>query len=113
MNKKREPYEEQMVRIAFPERYWVVLLGLLDEFITKKVKPEMESLRKKGVTLEDVDETQSAILAGPIMIRGQIIKELSARGVVKPEANWKVGIDALLAKAESSKKQMPDKKKPK
>lgn len=98
MNKKsKEIHKEQTIRIALTERHWVILLALLNQFIAKKVAPAVEDLRKQGVKLEDIDDTQVATLAGPIMIQGIIIKELAARGVVKPEANWKMGIDKIMA----------------
>jgi hypothetical protein len=109
MNKKsKETYREQSIRIALPERHWVVLLALLDQFIGKSVKPALEDLIKKGVKLEEIDDIQSATLAGPIMIRGLIIKELAARGIIKPEANWQMGIDKIMAGVDEFKKAIAD-----
>jgi hypothetical protein len=104
--KSKEPHKEQTIRIALPERNWVVLLAILDQYIGKSVKPELERLRKKGTKFEDLDDIQGATLGGPIMIRGIIVKELTARGVMKPGANERIGIDKIMADAENFKKRL-------
>lgn len=106
--KSKEIHREQTIRIALTERHWVVLLALLNQFIAKKVAPAVEDLRKQGVKLEDIDDTQVATLAGPIMIQGIIIKELAARGVVNPEVNWKMGIDKIMAGVDDFMKAVGD-----
>jgi hypothetical protein len=104
--KSNESRKEQDIRIALPERHWVVLLGILETFISGSVKPELDRLKKKGVKLKDIDDTQAVTLAGPLMIRGVIVKELVARGVMRPEAADRIGIDKLLEAAEEFKNRL-------
>jgi hypothetical protein len=104
--KSNESRKEQDIRIALPERHWVVLLGILETFISGSVKPELDRLKKKGVKLKDIDDTQAVTLAGPLMIRGVIVKELVARGVMRPEADDRIGIDKLLEAAEDFKNRL-------
>jgi len=84
------------------------MLALLDQFIGKKVNPELDRLRKKGVKLDEIDDVQSATLAGPIMIRGVIVKELAARGIVTPELNERAGIDKYLSAAHDFSKGLSE-----
>jgi hypothetical protein len=97
---KEQKRKEQTIRIGLPERHWIVLLAILDEVIHKNVKPGIEKLKKKGIKLTEITDEQATTLAGPLMIRGIIVKELISRGVMKPEAEKKLGIDKLFEAAE-------------
>ena len=77
-----------------------MLLAILDQAIDKSVRPGIEKLKKKGIKLTEITEEQATTLAGPIMIRGVIVKELVSRGVMKPEAQERLGIDKLMEAAE-------------
>ena len=77
-----------------------MLLAILDQAIDKSVRPGIEKLKKKGIKLTEITDEQAATLAGPLMIRGVIVKELVARGVMKPEAQERLGIDKLIEVAE-------------
>lgn len=99
MNKEPK-HKEQTIRIALPERHWVVLLAILDQAIDKTVRPEIEKLKKKGIILTEITDEQATTLAGPLMIRGVIVKELVSMGVMKPEAQKRLGIDKLMEAAE-------------
>jgi hypothetical protein len=106
----KDKHEEQSIRIALPERHWVALLAILEGYIRKTALPAIEKLKRKGTRFEEVDETQTAALVAPLMIRGVIVKELVARGVMSPEANERLGIDKLLADAEKFKKSLGPKR---
>ena len=108
---KESKRKEQTIRIGLPERHWVVLLAILDQVIQKTVGPEIERLKKKGIKLTEITDEQATTLAGPLMIRGIIVKELVARGVMKPEAEKRLGIDKLLEAAEKFR-IFPEQKKP-
>jgi len=99
MNKEPKR-KEQTIRVALPERHWVVLLAILDQAIDKSVRPGIEKLKKKGIKLTEITDEQATTLAGPLMIRGVIVKELVSRGVMKPEAQERLGIDKLMEAAE-------------
>lgn len=71
-----------------------------------------EKLRQKGIklneidsTLDQLDEAHVTAITAPLIIRGVIVKELVARGIMTPEADKRVGIDTLLEAAEDFKKQ--------
>lgn len=64
------------------------------------MRPGIEKLKKKGIKLTGITDEQATTLAGPLMIRAVIVKELVSRGVVKPEAQERLGIDRLMEAAE-------------
>ena len=97
---KEPKRKEQTIRIGLSERHWVVLLGILDQVIDKSVQPGIEKLKKKGIKLTEITDEQATTLAGPLMIRGIIVKELISRGVMKPEAEKRLAIDKLFEAAE-------------
>ncbi|HVG32758.1 MAG TPA: hypothetical protein VM911_06750 [Pyrinomonadaceae bacterium] len=109
MSKKpKDKHQEQTIRIALAERHWVMLLGLLNQFIVKSVGPEIEKLKKQGIQFEDIDDVQATVLGGPILVRGIIVKELVAKGVMRPEADERVGIDKIMGAVEDFKKRLED-----
>src|SRR5438132_9110951 len=99
----KDKHEEQTIRIALSERHWVALLAMVEGYIRQTAIPEIEKLKKKGIRLEDIDDTQATALAGPLIIRGIIVKELAASGVMKPEADERMGIDTILEGTEEFK----------
>jgi hypothetical protein len=72
----------------------------LDKTIKYNLKPEWEKLKKKGMNENDLDEVQITTLIGPVIARGIIIKELVAMGVMKEEANDRLGVDKLMEMAQ-------------
>ena len=99
--------EDPQIQIELPARHWVLLLAILHTTIRDKIAPAIEKLRERGITLENVnatldqiDDSQKTVLAGPLIIQGVIIKELTAKGIMTPDANERIGIDALLDRAQ-------------
>jgi hypothetical protein len=87
---------EQIIGMKFPERHWLVILAAIDRLIPSSARA-IEDLREKGTKPQDIPRHMMTAIAGPIIIRGVIIKELVERGIMRPEANEQMGIDALMA----------------
>ncbi|HEV2862695.1 MAG TPA: hypothetical protein VGX48_16895 [Pyrinomonadaceae bacterium] len=100
ITKREELIEDPIIRIALPEKYWVIILALLEKTIKYNLKPEWEKLKKKGIDVEALDEVQVTTLIGPVIARGIIIKELVAMGVMKQEADDRLGVDKLVEMAQ-------------
>ncbi len=99
------PPDEQQIAITLPERHWVIILGLLENHIQTKSFPAVEEMIARGEDPQKLDSTQVSTTMGPIFARGIIIKELVARGIMKPDAKDQMGIDKLMAMAERFKRE--------
>ena len=67
----------------------------------------IEDLRQKGVNPADLSEVEIGAMAAPFLVRGVLVKELSAHGVMSPEANEKMGIDTILEELRETPKGKP------
>ena len=88
--------EPKTISIELPAKYWVIILSLLNRFISTKAAKEVERLNKEGKSPEDLSDTEQALIAGPIVAQGIIIKALTEAGVMTPEANKQLGIDSMM-----------------
>jgi hypothetical protein len=84
---------------SLPARYWIPILGLMENFIQQKITPQIEDLRKRGSKLDDIPDEMKVILMGPVFAHGAIIDALCDAGVMKPEAKAKMGTDKLMEMA--------------
>ena len=98
-------HKQQQISITLPERHWVIILALLEDFIQTKSFPAVKELIAKGVKPEELDSTEVSATMGPVFARGIIIKELAARGVMTPKANDEMGIDKLMEIAARFKRE--------
>lgn len=93
--------DDSIISIELSEKYWVVLLGILEQTIPMCLK-KMKELRKQGFTPDNLKEIPSELriaYTAPILIRGIIIEELHKAGVVKDEAKQEAGIYEVGEKA--------------
>lgn len=88
---------EKLITITMSESRWIVALGALDLLVPHALRG-IDELKQKGIKPEDVPREQAIALGGPVVVRGILVKELAAHGIMTPEANEKLGIDALLAR---------------
>jgi hypothetical protein len=87
--------DDAAISIPLHPKHWVVVLGAIErlcQLTTKKV----DDLKRQGVDHNTLDPAVISALAGPTIVRGIIIKELTARGLMKPEANAQLGIDRIM-----------------
>lgn len=84
------------ITVTLPIRYWIAVLGVLDPFIQDKIAPQLKDLQKRGAQVDDVPDVMKAVLMGPLFARGEIVKVLHEAGIVTPEADARVGTDALM-----------------
>lgn len=93
---------EKLISIAFPERHWVVLLAAIHQ-VNELAQRKIGELREQGITdINTLPKETITSLAAPLIIRGVIVKELAAHGVMTPEANAREGIDQVLDSAQES-----------
>lgn len=97
---KEEPKDRKVVQVELADAQWVVVLAILDGFIKDRLEPKLEKLRKLGTLPSDISPENRTALAGPLIARGVIVKALHEAGVMKPEANDALGIDALMKRAQ-------------
>jgi len=91
---------EREISIPLPEKYWVIVLAMLEDYVQRAAIPKLEALQKSGKDYRKLPPEEITSLVGPILARGIIVKQLSEAGVMTPEANEKVGIDKFTAMAE-------------
>lgn len=82
------------ISIAFPEKYWVVILGAL-RYAVRKTLNQGAALHAQGVQPEDISDTGATILAGPLIAYTRIIDVLVKHGVLKSSAE-DLGYEALM-----------------
>src|SRR5260221_8942740 len=87
------------IAISLPVRYWITVLGLMENFVQQKITPQVETLQNRGSKLDDIPDEMKAVLMGPVFARGAIIDALCDAGVMKPEAKDKMGTDKLMVMA--------------
>jgi hypothetical protein len=100
---------EQEIPITLVEKHWVVVLGLLEDHIQTRSLPAIKEMRSKGTDPNTLAPETITVLAAPIFVRGIIVKELVARGVMKQEADDKLGIDQLMGRVEKYYSEKPQK----
>lgn len=99
MSNEKSNDDWKSITVTLPVRYWVTVLGVLDPFIQNKIVPQLQDLQKRGTSPDEIPDVAKAVLTGPLFARGEIVKVLHEAGVVTPEANAKVGTDALMTLA--------------
>ncbi|MRG96010.1 hypothetical protein [Polyangium spumosum] len=92
--------------ITLKEHQWIVVLAALERLIPGALKG-IEDLKANGTDPKDLPPHLTAALGGPIVVRGIIVKELAARGVLSEEADKLVGIDSLMKNVYDTLKQQP------
>ena len=89
---------EQLVSIALPDKYWVVLLAMLQDY-TRTAAPRLKELQAQGDAFKKLAPGDVTALVGPIIARGMIVKALTEAGVSTKEAEDAVGVDRLMEMA--------------
>lgn len=92
-----KPVQQNLISVALPERYWVLVLAALEPQM-KAVAKEIERLREVGHNLETVNEIPEVLvtgIVGTMLARGTIIDKLVELGVMKPEAS-RLGAQHIL-----------------
>lgn len=85
------------ISVSLPARYWIGVLALVDRGVRETVAPRLDSLRKEGLSPQQLPDVEKAALMGPLFARGEIVKALHHAGIVTAEANLQMGTDALTA----------------
>jgi hypothetical protein len=80
-----EASEQKDISVTLPDRHWVVILALLQDYIDGTSMPRLEELKEKGIDPETLSREEITALTGPLLARGLIVKELVNHGVMKPE----------------------------
>ncbi|HEX8684740.1 MAG TPA: hypothetical protein VF707_20655 [Ardenticatenaceae bacterium] len=106
-----EDSDFEPVSVTLPERYWIVVLGLVENAVQDKVGPRLEELRRLGVKPEDLTSEEKALLTGVLTARAQIVDTLIGRGVIKEEARERLGLDNFYKQIEEANQQANKKRK--
>jgi hypothetical protein len=92
------------IPVELPARYWITVLALVDDYVQKTVAPQLRDLQSRGAKVDDIPEVTRTTIMGPLFARGAMVKALHQAGIMTPEANARVGIDALMDLAKKYQK---------
>ncbi len=98
------------VSITLPERYWVVVLGLLDKAVAEIVDPRVQELRRQGASVKDLGPGDSGVLVGIVTARAQVVDKLLERGVLREEVRDKLGLEEFYSRIEEANQQAKKKR---
>jgi hypothetical protein len=90
---------DQPISIALHPKHWVIVVAAIDS-LHQSALHRIEELKKQGVDHSTLPPTTVSALTGPMMVRGILVKELTAHCVMTPEANAALGIDAIMKEVE-------------
>src|SRR5437867_3469120 len=86
---------DEPISIPLHQKHWVVVLAALEQ-VNELAAKKVEELKKQGIDHSTLPAPMVTALAAPLIVRGIIVKELTARGVMTPEANARLGIDRIM-----------------
>lgn len=81
------------ITITLPERYWIVLLTVIEGEIENDVAPRMQEAQKMRMKVEDLAEGERALIVGLMTARAQIVDTLVENGVMLESVREKIGLD--------------------
>jgi hypothetical protein len=85
----------EQIALSFPLKHWLVILAAIEQMneTSKRMIRDAIASKAEPATL---DSNATLLMAGPMLIRGVIVKELAARGVMTAEADEQLGIDRIM-----------------
>jgi hypothetical protein len=92
---KTEDRSDKPISISLHPKHWVVIVAAVD-LLNQSAMNRIAELKRQGVNQSTLPATTITALASPTIVRGLLIKELAAQGVMTPEINTALGIDALM-----------------
>ena len=90
-----ENRSDKPISISLHPKHWVVIVAAVDQ-LNQSAMNRIAELKRQGVDQSTLPGPMISALAGPAIVRGILIKELAAQGVMTPEVNTSLGIDALM-----------------
>jgi hypothetical protein len=61
-----------------------------------KATERIQELKRQGIDHTTLPNPTVTSLAAPLIVRGILVKELTQKGVMTPEANVTLGIDGIM-----------------
>jgi hypothetical protein len=89
-----ENRSDKPISISLHPKHWVVVVAAVD-LLNQSAMNRIAELKRQGVDQSTLALPMVSALASPSIIRGILVKELAAQGIITPEANSAFGIDAL------------------
>jgi hypothetical protein len=86
---------DEPISIPLHAKHWVIILAAL-EAVVKNADNRIQELKRQGVDHTMLAPAVVTSLAAPTIVRGIIVKALTDRGVMTPEANQQLGIDRIM-----------------
>lgn len=90
---------DELISIPLHPKHWVILIAAIEK-LNEAATSKIADLKNEKVDVGMMPNEMVTALAAPAIIRGILIKALSDRGVMTPEANAKFGIDKIKAAIE-------------
>ncbi|HVT87628.1 MAG TPA: hypothetical protein VHD56_02145 [Tepidisphaeraceae bacterium] len=87
--------DDELISIPLHQKHWVVLLGSLENTV-EQTRARITELRSQGIDHTTLPDPLVTALAAPTIVRGIIVKELAARGIMKPGADANMGVDRIM-----------------
>jgi len=95
MNASDPPSGDDLISIPLHPKHWVVIVGAID-MLNEQAMKRVDHLRRQGVDHSTLPHEMITALASPAIVRGILVKELAARGIMTAQANQQVGIDKIM-----------------
>jgi len=83
------------ISIALHPKHWIVVLAALERLVTEGTR-RVEELKRQGVDHTTLPQATITSLTAPTIARGIIVKALTEKGVMTPQANQQLGIDRIM-----------------
>jgi hypothetical protein len=91
----QQPRADEQISISLVPKHWVVVLAALEGLVAKATA-RVQELKRQGVDHTTLANPIVTSLAAPTIVRGILVKELTQKGVMTPEANATLGIDGIM-----------------
>jgi hypothetical protein len=99
-----ENRSDKPISISLHPKHWVVMVAAVD-LLNQSAMNRIADLKRQGVDQSTLSATTVTALAAPTIVRGILIKELAAQGVMTPQTNAALGIDALMDAIEKHRRE--------
>ena len=88
---------EKEISIELTSRYWVLILALLEEQVSR-IGTHIETLKQNGRKPEELHESETLAIIGPLFARSKIVDVLVDQGVMTQKAKDELGVEAIIKK---------------
>ena len=94
MTEKLPGSPDDPISIPLHPKHWVILVSAVD-LLNQQAMKRVAELRQQGIDHTTLPEATVTALTAPMIVRGILVKELTARGVMTEDANKRFGYDRI------------------